>query len=398
MEKMIQSKLIDKIESGYSLPTLSPVALKLVELAADNNCSAADLVKLIGKDPPLAVRLLKLANSAFFSPAHPVTTLNQAVIKIGFNRLRIMALSISLRDAFPMGNVRPLNYENFWRTSLYRALIAKSITDHVKEIQPEEAFISGLILEIGLLIFYDLFIKGKDVDVDLGRESLDILIAWERKRYGIDHRQVGEAALKHWNFPENIVTCQRLYPQGMVKNDVPVGARLCELARSLAGILFLKTEDFHSIYIEAENFLGMSQESINEILINTFEQVEDIAEGLSLDMNREQDLMLIMEKANNSLAQIYDRVSKADEHIKGSSLPSFDSMDENDPAVSQTLQAVAHEIRNPLLAVGGFARRLSTSLDPYSKGGRYAVIILKEAERLEKALSHMFQNEGHLPV
>jgi nitrogen-specific signal transduction histidine kinase len=57
--------------------------------------------------------------------------------------------------------------------------------------------------------------------------------------------------------------------------------------------------------------------------------------------------------------------------------------------VSHTLQAVAHEIRNPLIAVAGFARRLSTTLDPESKGGKYAQIILQEAQRLEEALSQM---------
>lgn len=392
MENRTEKELIKKIESGYSLPALSPVALKLVDLASDDNCSAVDLVKLIEKDPPLAVRLLKLANSAFFSSAHPVTTLDQAVIKIGFNRLRIMALSISLRDAFPMGIIGPLNYETYWRTSLYRALIAKSITDHVKDVQPEEAFISGLILEIGLLIFYDLLIKGDDIDIDLVQAPFDELITWEKKRYGIDHRQVGEAAMKHWNFPENIVICQRLYPWDMETKDVPLGIRLCEFARSLSGILFLKDEHFPSIYLKAEKYLGMNRESINQTLINTFQQVENIAEILSLELNGEQDLMALMEKANNSLIQLYDKITKAGDLLKRSSLPSFDSVNEDNLAVSHALQAVAHEIRNPLLAVGGFARKLSSSLDPSSKGGRYAKIIIEEAERLEKALSNMIQN------
>ena len=57
--------------------------------------------------------------------------------------------------------------------------------------------------------------------------------------------------------------------------------------------------------------------------------------------------------------------------------------------MEHTLQAVAHEIRNPLLAVGGFARKLAASLDPGTKGGEYVKIILEEASRLEKALYEM---------
>ncbi len=71
------------------------------------------------------------------------------------------------------------------------------------------------------------------------------------------------------------------------------------------------------------------------------------------------------------------------------SLPSFEALNERQRIVEDTLQAVAHEIRNPLLAVGGFARKLARSLEPDTKGGEYVRIILEEASRLEKALSEM---------
>ncbi len=393
MENEKIRELLQRIESGYSLPTLSPVALKLVELASDEKSSATDLVRLIEKDPSLAVRLLKLANSAFFSSIHEITTLNQAVIKIGFRRLRIMALSISLRDTFPMGRVGPLNYAKFWRTSLYRALIARYLADHIAGIDPEEAFISGLILEIGLLIFFDLFVKEKDEDVSFDLDSLEDLLELERNRYGLDHRQVGEAAMRHWNFPEGMIACQRLYLRRAEEPDTPLLVKLCELARSLSGILFLESKGFQSIYREAERYLGLDQESINEALFGVFHQVEEIAENLSVDVDREKDLMIIMEKANKALGQISEKISKGKEPLQDESPPSFDSLPKDGEIVTHTLQAVAHEIRNPLLAVGGFARRLSASMEPSSKGGKYAQIILEEAERLEKVLSEMTKEE-----
>ncbi|MBW2215799.1 MAG: HDOD domain-containing protein, partial [Deltaproteobacteria bacterium] len=88
MEKSTKQTLLNLLKSGYSLPPLSPVATKLVELAADDSCSARDLANLIEKDPSLSVRLLKLANSAFFRTLYPVTTLTQAVVKVGFQHLR----------------------------------------------------------------------------------------------------------------------------------------------------------------------------------------------------------------------------------------------------------------------------------------------------------------------
>jgi HD-like signal output (HDOD) protein len=387
--------LLKRIESGYTLPSLSPVALKLIELASDENSSVDDLVRLIEKDPPLALRLLKLANSAFFATSQHSTTLRQAVIKIGFQRVRIMALSISLRDTFPMGKIGPLDYEKFWRTSLYRAIIAKSIAEQIKKVNPEEAFISALLMEIGLLIFFDIFIKGKEEGVKLEPEPLEPLLVWEQDKYGLDHRQIGAVALKYWNFPENIIACQKFYPKSAIMEEgLPIIVKLCVLAGSLSGTLFHGAGEFHQIYLDAEKFLGISQEVINDILIRTFEQVEEIGKNLSVELNRDKDLLRIMENAHEALSRLSDRLSRKEDATSPDRLPSFDSLKKESEGaiVTNTLQAVAHEIRNPLLAVGGFARKLSASLDPLSDSGKYVRIILEEAKRLESALSEMTQH------
>jgi HD-like signal output (HDOD) protein len=388
------TELLKRIESGYTLPTLSPVALRLIELASDENSSIDDMVKTIEKDPSLALRLLKLANSAFFASLQPCSTLRQAVIKIGFQRLRIMALSISLRDTFPMGKAGPLDYEKFWRTSLYRAIIAKSIAEHLKKINPDEAFISALLMEIGLLIFFDLFIKGKDEDVMLEPEPLDTLLTWEKEKYGLDHRQVGAVALKYWHFPESIITCQNVYEKpAIIEEELPLLVKLCALASSLSGILFHGSGEFNDIYREAYGYLGINQDIINEILIKTFDQVEEIGRNLRVEFNKEKDLLMIMGNANEALSRLSARLTKEIDADHQPCLPSFDSLQKKQDGdiVTHTLQAVAHEIRNPLLAVGGFARKLSASLDPASESGKYVHIILEEAMRLENALAEMTQ-------
>ncbi len=391
------SKLLKQLESGYSLPALSPVALKLVELASDEKSSSMDLVRLIDKDPPLAARLLKLANSAFFGSRNPVSALNQAVVRIGFKRLRVMALSISLRDTFPMGKIGPLNYEKFWTISLYRALISKSLADAIKNSNADEAFTAGLLMEIGLLIFFDIFIKGKNEEVDLDLESIEDLLAWERDKYSVDHRQIGEIALRHWNFPENMVVCQRADKTSAKNREQATLIQICKQAEALSKLMFMKSFEFHSIYDEVGNFPGLTQDMINDILISTFEQVEEIAANLSVEINKEKDLLAIMEKANQALGRISEKISIQEVSSGRPIPPSFASLEQGGKDIRQTLHAVAHEIRNPLLAVGGFAKRLSDSLDPSSKGGEYAQIILREASRLEMVLSEMTDTDRKSP-
>jgi len=395
MEKKVSADLLKQIESGYSLPSLSPVSMRLVEIASDDSCSAEELAALIERDPSLAVRVLTLANSVFYQTRQSTTSLRQAVVKLGFQRLRIMALSLSLRDTFPMGKIGPLDYEEFWHTTLYRALIAKSFAAHLKNCYPEEAFVAGLIMEIGLLILFDLRIKWDTEVPPIRLEPLEELLTWERDRYGIDHRQVGEAALRVWKFPKIIVQCQLLYGQAALSQDAPLLAKIYELSREFSRLISQEPAGFHALFKEGERFLGLHRDVINDILLATFDEVQDIADNLNVELNQERDLMEIMEKANKALSQISEKMSAYQEITNHVSLPSFDSLEERGDIVEDTLQAVAHEIRNPLLAVGGFARKLAASFDPASRGGKYVKIILEEASRLEKALSEMTRKDGH---
>jgi HD-like signal output (HDOD) protein len=388
MNKEGETELLQSLESGYSLPALSPVALKLVEMATDENRSAADLARLIEQDPSLAVRLLRLANSAFFASAKRVATLQQAVVRLGFQRMRVMALTISLRDTFPMGKLGPLDCEQFWRASLYRAVMARSLAGRLGACDPDEAFVAGLILEIGLLILFDLRVKGGDDDAQLELADLEGLLAWERSRYGLDHRHAAAVALEHWQFPGRIVECQLWHGPRAVGDGAPALAGVCERARRLALPLLQGSTSFQELTTAGEGSVGLDPEVLSEIMVHTFEEVEEIAEHLRVELDRERDLLDLMEKANQALSRISDAVTGGEAEQAHAILPSFETLPSSE-ATSRTLQAVAHEIRNPLLTVGWFAKRLAASLDPETEAGQYAKVILEEALRLEGVLSRM---------
>lgn len=384
-----QANLLQRLESGYSLPTLSVVAIRLVELASNEDCSVNEIVSLIEKDPALAVRLLKIANSAFFKSAEPATTLRQAVIRIGFQQLRIMALSLSLRDTFPMGTVGGFDYEKFWRASLYRGLMAKSLAEHTGTCNPEEAFVAGLTLGVGFLIFFNMFIKGSGEKIGHELDSFEKLLEWEQTKFGVNHRQIGAAALRHWKFPDSIIECQEGFLR--LPGCSPLST-ICELARNMSVSLLGRSKDFHDLFRDAKDWFGLGESTINAVILSVFQEVDAIAESLKIEMNKEKDLFDLMEKANRALSGISEKISLM--KLQGDSVepPSFETIkgeQGGQDVVTHTLQAVAHEIRNPLVAVAGFARKLSTTLDPESKGGKYAQIILQEAQRLEEALSQM---------
>jgi len=386
--------ILRKLAKGYGLPALSPVALKLLELASDETSSAQQLLEVIEKDPALAVKLLRLANTAFFGSSSKITSLSQAVVRVGFDRVRIMALSISLRNTFPLGKVGPLDYERFWKVSLYRAIISRSLAQYCKSVNLEEAFIAGLIMEIGLLILFDMFIKDNNEIVSLELEPLEEMLNWERKQFGVDHRKIGEYALRFWKFPESIIECQRLLTPEQLEKKCTQLCKISELARICSQVLFQEGSGFNTIFVQGRKILGLDHSTMNSIILAAFDDVNRVANELNLEMDKGKDLIALMEKANRALGQISERITFA--HTSESSsktLPTLDSIRKEKAEVCSTLQAIAHEIRNPLMAVGGFAKRLASTLDPNTEEGKYIQIILGEASRLEKLLFQMTQNQ-----
>jgi signal transduction histidine kinase len=300
-----------------------------------------------------------------------------------------MALSLSLRDTFPLGRVGPLDYEEFWKISLYQALIAKSLADRLKTCKPDEAFIGGLILEIGLVIFFDLLIKGKKETPNIHLQPLGPLLKWQEENFGINHRQIGEAVLRYWGFPENIIECQKYCNIGTDTVKVPELAFICDMAREFSALIRQKSMDWQMSFSRAEGIYHLEYDVLSDILISVFEEVQEIAASFKVEMNRKQDMLALMEKANVALSSLFERVTRLNDIRTKSELPPFISSGKREMSVGEALQVVVHEIRNPLTAIGGFARKLEKKLDPGTEEWQYVRIIVEEAIRLESAIDEL---------
>lgn len=200
----IAQKYISVIET---LPPLPTSIAKVIELSGRMNVSANELNMVISLDPVLTGKVLKLVNSAYFSLPNKVTSLVQAIVLLGINTVKNVAISSSVVDLYNNDAMfSALNSKSFWKHCLSVATVSKEIAIHLKVDKQglEEYFITGLLHDIGKII---LNITHRDdyhgvvYESQKSRRSLEIV---ERKVFGTDHQEIGHYLAQMWNFPKTI--------------------------------------------------------------------------------------------------------------------------------------------------------------------------------------------------
>jgi putative nucleotidyltransferase with HDIG domain len=188
-----------------SMPTFSPATAKIIQLANMLNPPANEIVSSIRLDPVLTGKVLQLANSAYFSLAQRVTSLNRALVYLGINTIKNLALSTAIMETFETRNkelkelVKPS-----WSHSLATAICAKGLAKltGVSPLVIEEYFIMGLLHDLGKITMIQAFHRHLP---HYGEYSL----AEEKRMYNLQHNQVGANLLKKWKFSEDIVQAVR---------------------------------------------------------------------------------------------------------------------------------------------------------------------------------------------
>lgn len=187
------------------LPPMPHVASRAIRMVEDPDTTAPDLTELLSSDTALAARVLKIANSAMFSRQREITTLNQAIMIIGFKALKGVIVAATLRQL----NKNFGNFEKMiWENSMFSAQCATKIARKLRKRYFEEIFLLGLLHSLGQIVF----LAQKDTANDY-RKVLDIVtsssidyVTAEQEVFGFTHTLIGALVAKKWNFPPD--TCQ----------------------------------------------------------------------------------------------------------------------------------------------------------------------------------------------
>ena len=194
---------LQKIIAGIDdLPTLPRTVLKITELVNNPKSSVKDIARIITDDQVLTARLLKLVNSSFYGFPQRISTVNSAVVLLGFDAIRSLLLTTSVFDLFAGRNKKSKqDQEKFWDHSLGCAVGAKVIGNYLRHDKIEELFVAGLLHDIGkiveMLYLPDEFAK---VVATINKKNILMLTA-EEQVLGYDHAEIGQLLAGKWNLP-----------------------------------------------------------------------------------------------------------------------------------------------------------------------------------------------------
>ncbi len=188
--------------NGSDISTIKSVVSGIVRIINDPKSSARDLKTIIDIDPPLTARVLKLANSAFYSPRCRISDILQAVMFIGFDALKELMLSQKVCRLFKSTEAfEGYSRAALWKHSITVALMAKTICRREFGEKGEAAYVAGLLHEIGIIIEDQVIQTEFQTALRLSRERQIDLFRAEKEVLGIHHATIGKAMAEDWNLP-----------------------------------------------------------------------------------------------------------------------------------------------------------------------------------------------------
>ena len=294
----------------YSRPT---VAMELVRLAESPSVDARALKDCVAKDPALTCKVLRVVNSSLYGLNRPVADLNQAIGLIGIKPLKLLVLGFNLPDSL-FAEVAARELQWYWTNTLTRAVAARMIAEQMWRDSGDEAFIAGLLQDIGILVLlrelgepYAKFLTGV-IDEKCHLASL------EQDTLGFDHIQLSAALLARWQLPKRLVEAiaapkklPRLSRMASPEGDLPQILHLAEMLMQLVGQRRLGV--LSDLLEAGKLYRGMTKSKLAQLVEGLQPQVDQLADSLSLELTEERDYVQMLVEAHRQMSALGEQLA-----------------------------------------------------------------------------------------
>ncbi|MDR4507590.1 MAG: HDOD domain-containing protein [Candidatus Brocadiaceae bacterium] len=339
------------------LPTFPIILVKLLKLTSNESSSIKDLEKIVETDPAIAVKVLKIVNSAAFGPKQKINRLRDAIIYLGFSFIRKLAMEVTIFEQMIQYN-QPSHFNRlfFWRHCLSVACISKTLAEALGYPDPEEVYVAGLLHDIGKIIL-DTYGQTTYSDFLVNyKNSNGLLIDEEKRLVGVSHDDIGAYFCHLWSLPYMVTLAVKFHHcrfehLSLSNNDALIVSiiSLCDfitwtqgigsfeaqrqpiLTQEIDKIINIETIDFHSLLTKMDHDI----ESIARFYNFTFPSSYEFRENLlrtTLHLNKINTEYYHLQK------ELKEKVESM-AHIKKSLTSPHQSLDTK-KIITKTLEAI----------------------------------------------------------
>jgi HD-like signal output (HDOD) protein/GGDEF domain-containing protein len=303
--------LVDRCGQLYSLPV---VAMRVLKLTESPTVDVRQIKEVIENDPALTSKILRVVNSSLFGLSREVTDLNQALALLGINPLKLLVLGFSLPDQLFIG-INGDILRRYWHRTLVKAVAAREISQTILRLAGDEAFIAGLLQDIGMLVLlqevgasYSRFLDGAFSKAASVNEA-------ERQSLGFDHVTLSARLLERWKLPTALVLAieagqSRQQVDALPPMDRPLPQVLL-VSDLLASVLAENRTDLLAELLDrGREYFALSHMQLNALVNGLSAKVDHLAEVLQLDLPQGNNYQAILLGAHERLSAVASDVAQ----------------------------------------------------------------------------------------
>ncbi|MCB2217353.1 HDOD domain-containing protein [Desulfofustis glycolicus] len=276
-----KEKVFEKIKLSGNLPTLPEILVKLLDACNSEGASLSYIASLISKDPVLTFKVLQLVNSAYYSVPRRFTGIEPAVVYLGANSIRNLAVATSIHQVFDRGRfskIKHFNLNDFWWHSLLCATLARRIAVKTGFASQDEAYLAGLLHDVGRLVLVSTFPKEHEA-ILLDTQDENNKIWAENQLIGVNHCEAGYWLVGEWKINSLMAESIRCHHDSI--EHIGESFPLIKIVY-LANVLSKSRSGVDQVAEIAERLLSFSPEALQKIVDGATEEILAIAEGFEV--------------------------------------------------------------------------------------------------------------------
>lgn len=265
-----------------NLPTLPHILLHVLDMCNHDEASLTAIAEIISKDAALSSKVIGASSTALYNRQNKYISFEQNLALLGLDMVKTIVISSSFYQVFNNLNITPgFDLKTFWGKSLTAAVLAKSIAKEISYPHPEEAYLTGLMLNIGQLVLWSNFPKQYSALLN-DKPGEAELLALEEEKLGNNHCEVGSSLVSTWNLNSFIADAVLYHhmPQSKIVDAHPL-IQIAFVANSLSQ---LENEDAERIEV-GEQLLGITGDKFKQIIEKTQGIVANVAKSLGIDID-----------------------------------------------------------------------------------------------------------------